>query len=64
MGRSTAIEVEPVVVSCRSLPDIERDDIARQALEAAASRIERQRGNQTYIAAWRIAAKIVRGMKP
>lgn len=57
-------ESEPVKIAYRPLTDIERDDVARQALEQAASRIERQFGNPTYQRAWEIAAQIVRAMKP
>lgn len=38
--------------------------ILRRALEMIALDIERKSGNQMYLAAWRIAATIVRSYKP
>ena len=58
------VEVDPVRPASRSIVDIERDDIARQALETAAQRIEAQHGNRLYMLAWKVAAKIVRASKP
>lgn len=43
---------------------LERESIERQALEAAAKRIEEEAGNSVYVAAWRRAARIVRSLKP
>lgn len=58
------VEEQPVTTVSRSVADIERDDIARQALEAAARRVESQQGNQLYMRAWQIAARIIRASKP
>lgn len=44
--------------------ELERRDAARQALEAAAVRLEQQQGNSTYVQAWTKAARIIRAMKP
>lgn len=41
-----------------------RESIERQALEAAAKRIEQQAGNTLYLKAWKRAAQIVRSLKP
>lgn len=41
---------------------LEREDIARQVLEAAAARVEAEAGNETYQAAWKRAAKIIRSI--
>lgn len=46
------------------LSKLERDDIARQALESAARKLEERSSNKLYMAAWKVAAKIVRSMKP
>lgn len=43
---------------------LEREDIARQALEAAAAKLESRAGNSTYRRAWTIAADLLRSMKP
>lgn len=40
------------------------EDIERATLEAAALKIEALAGNPTYRQAWRIAARVVRSMKP
>lgn len=58
------VEEAPVTTVSRSVAEIERDDIARQALEAAARRIEAQQGNRLYMLAWKVAARIVRSSKP
>jgi hypothetical protein len=41
-----------------------REDVERQALEAAASKVELLSGNSTYTQAWKTAAKLIRSMKP
>lgn len=41
-----------------------RDHIIRTTLERAALRVERHNGNQSYQRAWKVAAEIIRGMKP
>lgn len=46
------------------MSDLEKVQIERLALERAAAAIERKSGNKVYMAAWKIAAKIVREMKP
>ena len=43
---------------------LERESIERQALEAAAKRVEGYHGNPVYRKAWEKAAKIIRAMKP
>ncbi len=42
---------------------LEREDIARQALETAARTLEQRAGNEIYQRAWRAAAKVVRSLK-
>jgi hypothetical protein len=43
---------------------LEREDIARQALETAAKTLEGQATNPMYEKAWRAAARLVRSLKP
>lgn len=65
MSRPVQIEVlPPFVPPRRSYTEIDRDEIVRQTLEAAAKRIEARQGNPTYQTAWRTAAKVIRAMKP
>lgn len=52
------------MIEYRPLDQLERDDIARQALEAAAKLLEQRSGNGVYQKAWQIGAKLIRGMKP
>ena len=58
------LEAEVVRPEVRSINDIERDDIVRRSLEEAAVKVERLSGNQTYTQAWKIAARMIRSMKP
>lgn len=44
--------------------ELETKSLVRLALERAAVRIEQKSGNKVYMSAWKIAAKIVRDMKP
>lgn len=41
-----------------------REDIERQALEAAAKALETRAGNSLYEKAWKAGAKLVRSLKP
>lgn len=43
---------------------LERESIERQALEAAAKKLEQEAGNNLYMQAWKRAARIVRSLKP
>ena len=47
-----------------TIDEILRASIERQALEAAAKRLEKEAGNGTYMQAWKRAARIVRSLKP
>jgi hypothetical protein len=58
------VDAFPIAPAVRSLSDIERDDLVRHVLEQAAKRVEAHGGNPTYVLAWKVAAKIIRGMKP
>jgi hypothetical protein len=58
------VDADPISPPVRALSDIERDDIVRQTLEQAAARVEGHNGNPTYRLAWKVAARIIRGMKP
>jgi hypothetical protein len=40
------------------------EDIERQVLEAAASKLKKQHANSVYMQAWKRAAKLIRAMKP
>jgi hypothetical protein len=64
MARFIKIDVSRFLPVARTLPEIERDDLVRQTLEQAAIELEGQGGNPTYRMAWRVAAKILRKMKP
>lgn len=46
------------------MSELEKNQVVRLALERVAAAIERKAGNKVYMAAWKIAAKIVREMKP
>lgn len=46
----------------KPLEQLAKEDLIRQALEAAARRIEGLDGNQTYQQAWKIAARSIRSM--
>lgn len=46
------------------MSELEKAQIERLALERAASAIERKSGNKVYMAAWKIAVKMIREMKP
>lgn len=48
----------------KSAEQLAREDLIRQTLEAAASRIEKESGNATYMRAWEIAARMVRELFP
>ncbi len=48
----------------RSFSEIDRDEIVRQTLAEVERRLTEQHGNSVYRQAWKIAIKIVRGMKP
>lgn len=50
-------EIKPV-------SQLEREDIERQTLEAAAKRIDNLSGSEVYQRAWKRAAEIVRSLKP
>lgn len=52
------------IVTHKPLDQLEREDIVRQALEAAAARLEKQAGNAVYRKAWETGAKLIRAMKP
>lgn len=58
------IEEHSFVPPVRTLEDIERDYIVRQTLEEAERRIVQQAGNTLYRQAWKVAIRILRGMKP
>lgn len=46
-------------------PDqLARDHTIRLTLERAAMKVERQAGNDVYVRAWKVAAKLIRDMKP
>ena len=51
-----------LVLIAKTPEQLEREDLARQVLEAAASRVEAEAGNETYQAAWKRAAKIIRSI--
>lgn len=42
---------------------LEREDLVRQALDAAANELERRSTNELYAKAFKAAAKIIRSMK-
>lgn len=48
----------------RSFSEVDRDEIVRQTLAEVERRLTEQHGNSVYRQAWKIAIKIVRGMKP
>ena len=65
MSRPIVIEPQtPIIPPRRSYSDIDRDEIVRQTLEEAAKRIEQRQGNAVYRSAWKIAAMLLRRMKP
>lgn len=47
----------------KSPDQLAKEDLVRQALDAAASELERRSTNELYAKAFRAAAKIVRSMK-
>lgn len=52
------------LVEDKTTEQLMRDHIVRTTLERAAAHIERHSGNDVYQRAWKVAAKIIRGMKP
>lgn len=58
------IEEHSFTPPVRTLEDIERDEIVRRTLEEAERRLTSQAGNSLYRQAWKVAVKILRGMKP
>lgn len=46
------------------MSELEQNQVIRRALEAAAAKVEQQGGNAAYLAAYKIAARIIRGLKP
>jgi hypothetical protein len=46
----------------KSPEQLAREDLIRQTLELAAKRIEKESGNPTYMRAWELAARMVRGL--
>ncbi|WP_141713507.1 hypothetical protein [Bradyrhizobium elkanii] len=62
--RSVEIEPMPAIVPVpRSFTEIDRDEIMRQALEAAAKGIEVRNGNVSNRHAWRTVAAMIRSWK-
>jgi hypothetical protein len=53
-----------VIEPTKTPDELAKDYVIRLTLERAALRIERQSGNELYRKAWKIAAKLVRDMKP
>lgn len=51
-------------VITKTAEQLAREDIERQALEAAARKLESLNGNEVYSRAWKRAAETVRSMKP
>jgi hypothetical protein len=50
------------MITQKSIEQLEREDLIRQTLEAAARRLEGLTGNPTYQQAWKIAARSIRSM--
>jgi hypothetical protein len=50
-------------MSEKTVDQLQREDVERQALEEAARRIESLAGNELYRKAWAKAAKAVRALK-
>lgn len=48
----------------KTFEQLAREDVERQALEAAARKIEALSGNEIYQRAWRKAAHVIRSEKP
>lgn len=48
----------------KTVEQLYREDSQRQALEAAAKKIEALQGSEVYERAWRRAVEIIRSMKP
>lgn len=51
-------------VLTKTAEQLAREDVERQALEAAARKIEGMAGSEVYQRAWKRASEIVRSMKP
>lgn len=47
----------------KSPEQLAKEDLVRQTLEEAASRLETRAGNEIYTKAWRAAAKFIRSLK-
>lgn len=48
----------------RSFSEIDRDEIVRQTLNEVERRLNEQHGNSLYRQAWKVAIRIMHGMKP
>lgn len=54
-----------MVATTKTPAELEREELVRQVLEAAAKKLEAQTfGSETYQKAFKTAARIVRGEKP
>jgi hypothetical protein len=58
------VEEQPFKPSVRTIQDIERDDIVRRTLEEAERRLLGTTTNTLYRQAWKVAIRILRGMRP
>lgn len=54
---------DEITLVAKSPEDLERDDLVRQTLEAAAVKLETHAVGELYAKAYRSAAKLVRSMK-
>ncbi len=52
------------MTSEKTVEQLQREDLERQVLEAAAKRIEALRGSEVYERAWKRAVEIIRSLKP
>jgi hypothetical protein len=50
------------MITNKSPEQLAKEDLIRQTLEAAASRVEQRSGNSTYVRAWTLAAIEIRKM--
>lgn len=48
----------------KTVGDLVREDIERQAIEECAKKLETHSTNEFYSKAWKAAAKVLRAMKP
>jgi hypothetical protein len=52
------------MITEKTSEELSRENIIRQTLEAAAKRVEEQKGNPTYRQAWKIAIRAILGLRP